>query len=104
MIKDGKAFTPKDENYLEDLPQATQDIVCHWINNNFTPRKTPLYSSTSYGLKHILNSNIGIYLTNNQYKDAMLRCGYKPVDAEQLNWNYCISKRSPVFQLWRWRK
>lgn len=32
---------------------------------------------TSYGIKHILQSNTGIYLTNNEFKDAILLCGIR---------------------------
>ena len=59
--------------------------------------KTPNYEKTSYGLKHILQRDTGLYLTNNEFKDAMLLCGYEPVNPDTINWNYCISKRSPAF-------
>ena len=50
-----------------------------------------------YGLKHNLQRDTGLYLTNNEFKDAMLMCGYPPVDANKLNWYYCISKKSRAF-------
>lgn len=56
------------------------------------------YDKTSYGLKHILEHDTGIYLTNNEFKDAMLICGYEPVNPQELNWTYCISKKSPAFE------
>jgi len=103
MIKDGKAFTKNDENYFEDLSKEKQDEICQWIKDNFIQRKTPLHGRTSYGLKHILTANIGLYLTNNEFKGAMLKCGFNPVDDTEQNWTYCISKKSPVFDLWRQR-
>ena len=45
----------------------------------------------------IFEKDTGLYLTNNEFKDAMLMCGYEPVNPNELNWNYCISKKSPAF-------
>lgn len=101
MIKNGRPYS--DENgYIDDALITSHSeeeikLVCDWINSNIIPRKTPNYDKTSYGLKHKLHDDIGIYLTNNEFKDAMLMCGYKPVNPNELNWNYCISKKSPVF-------
>ena len=67
-----------------------------WLKANVFPRKTPLRLPTSYGMKHVLQFRTGIYMTNNQFKEAMLICGFKPVEAEELNWWYCVSKKSPI--------
>lgn len=101
MLKNGRPYS-NENGYIDDAlitnrPQNEYDIVCNWIYDNIFPRKTPLYSKTSYGLKHLLQHDTGIYLTNNEFKDAMLLCGYKPVNPNELNWCYCISKRSPCF-------
>lgn len=41
----------------------------------------------------------GIYLTNNQFKQAMAMCGYLPhCDCSELNWTYAISSRSACFK------
>ena len=47
--------------------------------------------------KHMLERDTDIYMTNNQFKDAMLACGFLPVNERELNWHYCISRRSPAF-------
>lgn len=60
--------------------------------------KTPNYDKSSYGLKHILEKDTGLYLTNNEFKDAMLMCGYEPINPNELNWYYQISKKSPAFK------
>ena len=52
---------------------------------------TILAGRTSYGMKHILHDDTEVYLTNNQFKDAMLLAGYKPVDPNELNWRYWIA-------------
>lgn len=105
MIKNGRPYTDEngaiDDGLLTDHPQEIQDIVLKWIRENFLPRKTELPTSTSYGLKHILQRDTGIYLTNNEFKDAMMMCNFNPVDPNELNWTYCISKKSPAFSLWK---
>src|SRR5574344_862299 len=101
MMKDGRPYSVEngsiDAALITAHPQQEIDAVFRWIDENISPRKTPLLSHTSYGLKHILESDIGIYLTNNEFKDAMLSCGYAPVNPDALNWSYCISKRSLAF-------
>ena len=54
------------------------------------------------GIKHLLERDTGIYLTNNEFKDAMLQAGYEPVDPNELNWHYRISKKSKAFALKVW--
>lgn len=101
MLKNGKPYTNEngyvDSELLSDVPENVQGVVLQWIANNLYQRKTPLYGFTSYGLKHRLKHDTGVYLTNNQFKDAMMVAGFKPVNPKTLNWEYCISRRSPVF-------
>ena len=80
-----------------------KEEVLDWIRMNFLPAKNVLHGHTSYGLKHILQDDTGIYLTNNEFKDAMMLCGYEPSNPNELNWHYRIKKRSPAFSLWRKR-
>lgn len=101
MIKNGRPLSIengyKDAGLITDHSQEEMDLVRNWIDVNIYPRKTRLPEHTSYGIKHILESDTGLYLTNNEFKDAMLLCGYTPVNPDELNWYYCISKRSPAF-------
>ena len=41
-------------------------------------------------MKHLLEHDTGVYLTNNEFKDAMLLAGYRPVNPDSLNWKYRI--------------
>lgn len=41
-------------------------------------------------MKHLLEHDTGIYLTNNEFKDAMLLAGYQPVNPNSLNWKHRI--------------
>lgn len=100
-MKNGRPYSIEngyiDDALITDHPKEQIDLVCDWIRDNIRPRKTLMLERSSYGLKHDLQRDTKLYLTNNEFKDAMLLCGYQPVDANQLNWCYCISKRSPVF-------
>ena len=96
-IRNGVPWTKDDESLLTDLPEEDQEVVLNWIKDNILPRKKPLEGRSSYGIKHILQHDTKIYTTNNQFKHAMLLCGYEPVDENKLNWNYRISKESPAF-------
>lgn len=76
------------------------DILCKWIRDNFTPRKTVNRCCTSYGLKHVFeDSEPGFYVTNDEFKAAMLECGYHPSNVYELNWKFRISKKSPAVQI-----
>ena len=101
MIKNGRPFTNEngsvDEALIIGHSKEKIDVVCEWIRSKLIRIKTPNYDKSSYGLKHILEKDTGLYLTNNEFKDAMLMCGYEPVNPNDLNWNYCISKKSPEF-------
>lgn len=90
----------KDESrHFNELSEDEQDKVLAWIKANVKPRQTPLKYRTSYGMKHVLERRTNIYMTNNQFKEAMLRCGFYPVQIDALNWWYSISKASPIFRV-----
>lgn len=101
-IVDGRAWTEEDTALVTDMTMEEQEKVMSWIHENILPRKTPLLTKSSYGIKHLLERDTKIYMTNNQFKDAMLLCGFYPVDERLLNWNYCISKKSPAFKRKVW--
>lgn len=101
-VVSGRAWTKNDTELLTDMKEDFQKKVMEWIRENIQPRKTPLLTHSSYGIKHLLERDTGIYMTNNQFKDAMLLCGYYPVDEYKLNWNYRISKKSKAFERKLW--
>ena len=102
MLKNGRPYSVEngsvDDALITEHPKKEIELVYQWIEDNLIRRKTPNYNVTSYGLKHDLERDTKIYLTNNEFKDAMLMCGYEPVNPKELNWNYCISSKSPVFR------
>ena len=94
-----RLYRTTDEDYNK-LSEEKKRILKEWIERNFIPReKTYLDDWTSYGLKHIFEkSPEGFYVSNDQFKWAMLECGYEPQDPTVLNWKFKISKRSPAFK------
>lgn len=95
MIVNGRPYT--NENGFVDDGLITDDdpklwlnykTISDWIKKNFRPNKNSVCPSSSYGLKHLLQEETNIYLTNNQFKDAMWLAGYYPIDPDELNWHY----------------
>ena len=92
MIINGRPFTNEckhnDSRLITECTNEQQETVKRWIGNNIAPSKS-ICSQTSYNLKHRLQEDTKIYLTNNQFKDAMLMFGgYKPKNENCLNWEY----------------
>lgn len=94
MMKNNKPYTNEnghiDDAFATDLNANEQAAVSEWIKSNILPARKILQGRTSYGLKHILERDTGIYLTNNQFKAAMLSAGYSPVNPNELNWRFRI--------------
>ena len=100
MLKNGRPYTSKtDTGLITDHSEEEQKRVFEWIKNNIVPRKTVLYKANSYRLKHFLQRDTNIYLTNNEFKDAMLMCGYVPENPDDPYWRFAISAKSPAFRL-----
>lgn len=94
MIRNGRPYT--NENGVVDDALVTRHDdaelrkIDGWIRKNIRGSRKICVGHTSYGIKHDLERDTGIYLTNNEFKDAMLLAGYKPVDPDELNWRYRI--------------
>lgn len=104
MIKNGRPYTNEngfvDAALITDLPKGTQEQIDNWIKSNFKHSQRENKGHTSYGLKHILQDDLEIYLTNNQFKDAMLKAGFEPVNPLELNWTYKIKPSSPALKFY----
>jgi hypothetical protein len=85
---------------FHDLPKSAQQVTLDWIEDQLWPRETPLHGRSSYGLKHVMHNATRLYVTNAQFKDAMILAGYAPVRKNELNHRYRLSKKSPAFD-WR---
>lgn len=84
--------------YYQELSDEEKERLCDWIICNIFPRKTPNHEHSSYKLKHYFEHDKGgFYITNGQFKGAMIACGFEPVNENELNWHFSISQKSPIF-------
>ena len=94
MLKNGRPYSIEngsiDDKLITDRSENEIYKVMGWIKDNIRSDKKILRGHTSYGMKHLMEHDLGLYLTNNEFKDAMLLSGYKPVDPNELNWRYRI--------------
>lgn len=92
MIKNNRPYTCEngsvDDKLLSEHDYDFIKTVGEWIRKNIRPQKEVNTNHTSYGLKHKLENDTGLYITNNEFKNAMLLAGYEPVDETELNWRY----------------
>lgn len=95
MIKNGVLYTNEngsiDDKLVTDRPcLAEVDEASRWVHANILPDPDDICDRSSYGLKHLLESDTGLYFTNNEFKHLMLLMGYEPVDPKELNWRYHV--------------
>jgi hypothetical protein len=87
--------------YDVESSEALKNAVQAWIALVFQPANTVYQHTSSYGMKHRFegsagNSHAHLYMTNGEFKGAMLAAGYEPVDREALNWMFRLKPRSPL--------
>lgn len=93
-----RVYTENDSMHLSDLSKEERRKVLTWLYYNVIPAERVLVGKTSYGMKHILQERTNIYLSNNQFKEAMVRLGHFPYEVDTLNWRFFIRKTSPMFK------
>lgn len=75
-----------------NLSSDKRRIVHEWIRDTFNPIKTYNVKHSTYSLKELLERKTGIYLTNNQMKDALLNMGYICQNEHKINWLVNVSE------------
>lgn len=94
MIKNGRPYSiengSEDAGLITDKSRESAETAMRWIKVHILPASDVLENRTSYGIKHKLQRDTGLYLTNNEFKDAMLLSGFEPVNPNELNWHYRI--------------
>lgn len=102
MRQSSKDLHDEEVNSAESfdlLSNEQKSALCLWIETNFFARKTPNYKHTSYELKELFERDgVGFHITNGQFKGAMVKSGFDPVDSEEINWCFCISEKSPALK------
>lgn len=82
-----------------NLGSDVQATVLKWCKEYFIKTKSFNEKYTSYGLKHILQHQNGTYLTNGQFKGAMILSGFDTKNINDLNWVFNISEQSAALKL-----
>lgn len=83
-----------DPKMFEKMCKNKQSVLLKWINENISPINS-FSNISSYRLKHLFEESInGFYVTNGEFKGAMLRAGYKIKNLTDTNWRFNISKKS----------
>lgn len=88
--------------HFEELNEVKKNALlefCYSINKI----KTFNVRRSSYGLKHVFERIYsealsgtfeGSYITNGQFKGAMMKAGFKVKDETRLNWHFNASEKS----------
>lgn len=79
------------------LNSDKQAILQNWITETFIPssRASSSYLPflTSYGWKHAFEQSVdGFYVTNGEFKGAMIVAGYEPTkdSVKEINWRFKV--------------
>ncbi len=80
------------------LSEEEQKTITDWIDHVFDPDEDNICPESSYSLKHIYERDTEKYLTNGQFKGAMVQYGFDPVDPRELNCHYRIKIRFDVLK------
>jgi hypothetical protein len=81
----------KDHPHAYDmLSQAEQEALQYWIEHAIQPATKADEHQSSYGLKHEYERETKCYVSNAQFKGAMLVAGYLPSRKGEQNWHFMI--------------
>ena len=102
MIKNGRPYTNEngweDKDLISDFTYDEIRSVDTWIRENIRKNRSIYKGGTSYGLKHILQKDTGIYLTNNAFKDAIRARSDKKYDMWAKDYKEYVNSR-PDFDI-----
>lgn len=86
-IDTGKLNHP---NSYKNMGLKEKQTLAEWIKSKIEPSKRIYWQRSSYGLKHDFERDTDIYVTNGEFKGAMLMEGFAPVNEKELNWYFKI--------------
>jgi len=78
-----------DHSEYDSLSAEAKQAVQYWISKAIHSANR-IASSSSYGLKHDYERESKHYLSNGEFKGAMLAAGYTPVNKDEKNWLFKI--------------
>lgn len=80
-------------NHYENLSDEQKQILLSWIPSNLGRAERIYKKASSYYLKELFEkSPQGFYISNGQFKGAMVAAEYQVLDKKALNWHFNISK------------
>ena len=91
------SYDVNDPAGFESLTEVEQMQLLDWINKNFIRIQTFNTKKSSYYIK-LLFEKSHFYVTNGQFKGAMLKADFKVKNPDSDNWYFNISMRSPAFR------
>lgn len=76
---DGHPWSPFDNELFDQMRIEEQNVVLNWIHTSLIPRKNACHGHTSYGIKHLLERDTGIYMQSQmkQRTNPRRRCSRK---------------------------
>ncbi len=80
----------KPDEY-DTLTPEKKELLAYWISKAVKPAST-YDANSSYGIKHDFEYQTGVYVSNAEFKGAMLIADYLPHDAFAQNWHFKITK------------
>lgn len=81
-----------------ELNNEQYAILIKWIERNFIPSDKFCHKYSSYSIAHVFQYHPeGFYVGNENIKKAMVECGFKVFDEQDINWDFNISLESPAF-------
>ena len=80
------------------LSETEQSALNEWIDYALEPSDDYICPDSSYGIKHIYERDMGKYVTNGQFKGAMIHYGFDPINPRELNCYYRIKIRFDVLE------
>lgn len=93
---------PDHPSAFDQLSLEAQQHLLDWIESGLIPKQGFNERHTSYGLKHMYESQTrdgqDHYVTNGEFKGAMLKLGFKVKDEAAKNWVFNISQKSLAFK------
>lgn len=77
---------------FENLAPLQQEVLIHWVKFNLGRSERYYKKASSYTLKHYFEqSPEGFYVTNGQFKGAMLAADYTVKNTAEKNWYFKVS-------------
>lgn len=84
-----------DPKQFKQLSQHERALLVSWILTSLAPTNGINHRHNSYEIKHSFsNSSLGFYVSNGQFKGAMLVAGFKTDKVKQRNWCFNVSEKS----------